>query len=65
MSHLNSPMAEWFPSDYLDGDTFFSTLFQGEAEVVDGHITLSEAPGFGVSLDEEVVARLAVARAAV
>ena len=64
MSHLNSPMAEWFPSDYLDGDTYFSTLFRGEAEVVDGHITLGEAPGFGVSLDEERVAELAVDPAA-
>jgi L-rhamnonate dehydratase len=59
MSHMNSPLAEWFPSEYLDGDTFFSTLFRGEAEVVGGHITLSEAPGFGVTLDEEAVARLA------
>jgi L-alanine-DL-glutamate epimerase-like enolase superfamily enzyme len=61
MSHLNSPLSEFFPPEYVDGDTFFSTLFHGEAAVVDGHITLSGAPGFGVSLDEEVVARHSVA----
>lgn len=57
MSHLNSPLSEFFPSEYLDGDTFFSTLFTGEAEVVDGHITLGDAPGLGVELDEAAVER--------
>jgi L-rhamnonate dehydratase len=61
MAHLNSPLAEFFPSEYVDGDTFFSSLFVGEAEVVDGHITLGSAPGFGVSLDEDAMARYAIA----
>ncbi|HEX9551269.1 MAG TPA: enolase C-terminal domain-like protein [Candidatus Limnocylindrales bacterium] len=56
ISHLNSPLAEFFPSEYVDGDTFFSTLFSGEAEVRDGHITLSERPGFGVELRDGVAA---------
>ena len=60
MANLNSPISEYFPNDYRDGDTFFSELFAGEAEVVDGHITLSAEPGFGVRLDDETVARYRV-----
>jgi L-rhamnonate dehydratase len=55
MAHLNSPLSEFFPDDYRDGDTFFSELFHGEPKVIDGHITLSEAPGLGVTLNEEIV----------
>ena len=55
MANLNSPLSEWFPSEYRDGDTFFSELFLGEAEVVDGYIELSEKPGLGVELNEAVV----------
>jgi L-rhamnonate dehydratase len=55
MASLNSPMSEFFPSDYRDGDTFFSELFIGEAEVKNGNIILSEEPGFGVELNFELV----------
>lgn len=55
MANLNSPLSEWFPSEYRDGDTFFSELFVGEAEVVDGHIELSDKPGLGVELNEAVM----------
>ncbi|MEM6414267.1 MAG: enolase C-terminal domain-like protein [Pseudomonadota bacterium] len=55
MASLNSPLSEWFPSEYRDGDTFFSELFHGEADVEDGFITLSDQPGFGVSLNEDIV----------
>ncbi|MEO0398123.1 MAG: enolase C-terminal domain-like protein [Pseudomonadota bacterium] len=55
MASLNSPLSEWFPSEYRDGDTFFSELFKGEAEVVDGHITLSDKPGFGIELNQDAV----------
>jgi len=54
---LNSPLSEFFPSDYRDGDTFFSELFIGEAEMVDGFLSISERPGLGVELNEEVVQR--------
>jgi L-alanine-DL-glutamate epimerase-like enolase superfamily enzyme len=57
LAHLNSPLSEFFPDDYLDGDTFFSSLFVGEARVEDGHISLGDRPGLGIELDEEVVAR--------
>jgi L-alanine-DL-glutamate epimerase-like enolase superfamily enzyme len=57
ISHLNSPLSEFFPNDYRDGDTFFSELFIGEAEMVDGFLSISERPGLGVELNEEVVQR--------
>jgi len=57
MAHANMPWAEFFPHTERDGDTFFSELFHGEPTVVDGHITLSDKPGFGVELNEEVVER--------
>ena len=57
VSHLNSPMSEFFPPDYRDGDTFFSELFTGEAKMTDGYLGISEKPGLGVELNEEVVER--------
>lgn len=51
MAHLNSPLAEYFPPDVRDGDTFFSELFVGEPVAKDGYITLSERPGLGVELN--------------
>ena len=56
MSHVNSPLSEYLPPDYRDGDTFLSELFLGDAVAHDGHITLSELPGMGVELNEPVVA---------
>jgi L-alanine-DL-glutamate epimerase-like enolase superfamily enzyme len=61
MAHLNSPLSELFPGEYRDGDTFFSELFIGEARVEEGHIRLSDEPGLGVSLNEDVVARYRIA----
>ena len=57
LAHLNSPLSEFFPDDYLDGDTFFSSLFVGEVRVEDGHIALEDRPGLGIELNEDVVAR--------
>lgn len=56
MSHVNSPMSEYLPPDYRDGDTFMSELFIGDAVAHDGHITLSDKPGMGVELNEPFVA---------
>ena len=53
MSHMNSPMAEHFPDDYLDGDTFLGRILQGSAEFRDGNLYLNDAPGFGVSIRNE------------
>jgi len=59
MAHLNSPMAEYFPSISegapLDDDTLFWELFQGEPLVVDGHVTLSSKPGLGLELNMDRV----------
>jgi L-alanine-DL-glutamate epimerase-like enolase superfamily enzyme len=57
MASANMPLAEFFPHPERDGDTFFSELFHGEPMAENGFITLSEKPGFGVELNEEVVAR--------
>ncbi len=57
MASANMPLAEFFPHPQRDGDTFFSELFHGEPTVVNGEITLSDAPGFGVSLNDDVVGR--------
>jgi len=59
MSHLNSPMAEYFPSTEegapLDDDTLFWELFRGEPLARDGHVTLSGAPGLGLNLNADRV----------
>ena len=58
IAHMNSPMAEHFPVDYLDADTFLSQVIDGQPQFRDGHLHLSTAPGFGVSLrNPEAAAR--------
>jgi L-alanine-DL-glutamate epimerase-like enolase superfamily enzyme len=57
IANVNSPMSEFFPSQYRDGDTFFSELFIGEAQVKNGHIELSDAPGFGIELNDALIER--------
>jgi L-alanine-DL-glutamate epimerase-like enolase superfamily enzyme len=56
ISHLNSPMAEYFPAardgGVLDDDTLFHELFIGEPRAVDGQIHLSDAHGLGLELNE-------------
>lgn len=56
MSHINSPLSEYLPPDYRDGDTFLSELFIGDAVARDGWITLSDRPGMGVELNETAIA---------
>jgi L-alanine-DL-glutamate epimerase-like enolase superfamily enzyme len=59
ISHLNSPMAEYFPppdkGGALDDDTLFWELFHGEPVAENGFICLSESPGLGLTLNEEQV----------
>ncbi|MHC5542084.1 enolase C-terminal domain-like protein [Singulisphaera rosea] len=62
MSHVNSPMSEYLPPDYRDGDTFLSELFIGDAVARDGHITPSDKPGMGVELNEAVVSEYLLPR---
>src|SRR5215471_510535 len=64
ISHMNSPIAEYFPSpaegEPLDDDTLFWEIFSGEPQADNGHVTLSGKPGLGLSLREERVRELAV-----
>jgi L-rhamnonate dehydratase len=57
MAHLNSPMAEYFPSTAegapLDDDTLFWELVVGEPLALDGHIELSGKPGLGLELNPD------------
>ncbi|WP_422927436.1 enolase C-terminal domain-like protein [Singulisphaera sp. PoT] len=62
MSHVNSPLSEYLPPDYRDGDTFLSELFIGDAVAKDGYITLSGKPGMGVELNEAVVSEYLLPR---
>jgi L-rhamnonate dehydratase len=55
MSHLNSPLGEYFPASEegapVDDDTLFWEIFSGEPRPVDGHIVLSGKPGLGIDLN--------------
>ncbi len=57
ISHLNSPMAEYFPraeeGGVLDDDTLFYELFVGEPRAEGGYVKLSDAPGLGLELNEQ------------
>src|SRR5207245_9904463 len=64
MSHLNSPMAEYFPSPEegapIDDDTLFWELFDGEPHAQGGFRPLPERPGLGLTLREDRIRELAV-----
>jgi L-rhamnonate dehydratase len=61
MAHLNSPLIEFFPTGvHRTGYTFFTELFEGEPEAVDGWVELGDAPGLGITLDEDVLEEYAV-----
>lgn len=55
MSHLNSPMAEYFPAPdeggVLDDDTLFWELFTGEPRASGGEVALPERPGIGLGMN--------------
>jgi len=59
MSHLNSPLAEYFPppeeGGALDDDTLFWELFAGEPKAVGGYVMLPERPGLGWTLHDEAL----------
>jgi L-rhamnonate dehydratase len=50
VSHMNSPLAEHFPNDYLDADTFLSHVIDGQPRFDSGSLYVSDAPGFGVTV---------------
>jgi D-arabinonate dehydratase len=45
----------------VDGDSIWDSFFTRRAELVDGHVSPSSAPGFGIELDEERLAAIRVA----
>jgi L-rhamnonate dehydratase len=65
ISHMNSPLAEYFPSPCegapLDDDTLFWEIFAGEPLAENGYVTLPGTPGLGLTVREERLRELAVA----
>ncbi|MHB1355689.1 MAG: enolase C-terminal domain-like protein [Anaerolineae bacterium] len=57
ISHMNSPITEYFPppEGIPDGNELFWSLFEGEPRVKDGYITLPDAPGLGLEPDWQLV----------
>ncbi|MCE5258710.1 MAG: L-rhamnonate dehydratase [Chloroflexi bacterium] len=57
ISHMNSPIAEYFPppDDIPDGNELFWSLYKGEPRAQNGYITLPDAPGMGIEPDWELV----------
>jgi L-alanine-DL-glutamate epimerase-like enolase superfamily enzyme len=62
IAHINSPLIEVFPTaaSHRTGYTLFTELFDGEPEASGGWIELSDAPGLGISLNEDALAEHAV-----
>jgi L-rhamnonate dehydratase len=61
MAHLNSPLIEFFPTGvHRTGYTLFTELFDGEPEAVDGWVELADAPGLGITLNEDVLEKYAI-----
>jgi L-alanine-DL-glutamate epimerase-like enolase superfamily enzyme len=65
ISHLNSPIAEYFPPPaegvVPDMNEAFWWIFSDEPRVEAGHVCLSGAPGMGLELNQDVVERFRVA----
>jgi L-lyxonate dehydratase len=61
IAHMNSPLIEVFPTGvHRTGYTLFTELFDGEPEASGGWVELSEAPGLGISLNEDALAEHAL-----
>jgi L-alanine-DL-glutamate epimerase-like enolase superfamily enzyme len=58
MSHLNSPLAEYFPPPppgrAPDSNEMFWLIFRGEPRADRGRISLSDRPGLGVDVNWDV-----------
>jgi L-rhamnonate dehydratase len=65
ISHLNSPIAEYFPPPpdgvVPDMNEAFWWIFTGEPRVEAGHVRLSGVPGLGLELNQDVIERFRVA----
>ena len=64
ISHLNSPIAEYFPPPdegvIPDMNEAFWWIFDGEPRVENGRVRLSGLPGMGLELNQQVVDRYRV-----
>lgn len=59
MAHLNAPLIEIFPATGLrSGYTLYNELFDGEPRAADGWVTLSDRPGLGITVREDVLSEL-------
>lgn len=59
VSHLDSPLIEWFPDDTLRcGYLIHNELFIGEPRPVDGYVEVADRPGLGIELNGDVLAEL-------
>lgn len=57
VSHMNAPLIEVFPRNGVrSGYTFYGELFEGEPDAEGGYVTLSERPGLGIDVREDVLA---------
>lgn len=59
ISHLNSPIAEYFPppAGAPDGNELFWEIFEGEPRAENGYLTLPTQPGLGIRPRPEVLQR--------
>lgn len=56
-AHTNSSMAEYFPppTDNPDRNEIFWSVWEGEPVAKDGHVTLSDRPGLGITPNWEII----------
>ena len=59
MSHMNSPIAEFFPQPEgpPDGNELFWVAFNGEPLPQNGYLTLPDTPGMGLDVNWDVINR--------
>ena len=61
ISHMNSPLIEYFPlTTHITAYTFYAMLFDGEPEARNGYVELSDRPGLGISLNEAGLEKYAI-----
>jgi L-lyxonate dehydratase len=61
MAHVNSPLIEFFPTGvHRTGYTLFTEFFEGEPQARNGWVELGDAPGLGISLNEDVLEEYAL-----
>jgi L-alanine-DL-glutamate epimerase-like enolase superfamily enzyme len=59
ISHLNSPLIEYFPRGALrTGYLLYQELFDGEPDAAAGYVELSDRPGLGITVNEDVLGNL-------